>query len=101
MAALRYIEVDPVSSRIVKEAADYPWSSACCHLAKLGVCKSGRFGEEQSIGTRRRLDSTEYLQANDETTLLRGICTGRPAGSELIEKFDWSRFDDTKIGLST
>jgi putative transposase len=32
LAAARYVELNPVNAGIVKEAADYPWSSARFHL---------------------------------------------------------------------
>lgn len=32
LAAARYVELNPVSAEMVKEAVDYPWSSARFHL---------------------------------------------------------------------
>jgi putative transposase len=32
LAAARYVELNPVSAGMVKEATDYPWSSARFHL---------------------------------------------------------------------
>jgi putative transposase len=31
-AAIRYVETNPVRARIVKNAEDYRWSSACAHV---------------------------------------------------------------------
>ncbi len=32
MAAIRYVENNPVKARLVERAADWPWSSARCHV---------------------------------------------------------------------
>lgn len=89
-AAARYLELNPVSGGIAKEAADYPWSSARFHLgARQG---DALVGDKSVLGLVEEWG--EYLKGNDdprtESTLLRGIRTGRPAGSEqfveLMEK---------------
>ena len=82
LAAARYVELNPVSAGIVKEAVDYPWSSARFHL---GVSQGDTLVRDKSL-LGLVDDWSEYLKGNDEpitqTTLLRGIRTGRPAGSE-------------------
>jgi putative transposase len=32
LAALAYVDLNPVRAGFVGEAAEYPWSSACAHL---------------------------------------------------------------------
>jgi putative transposase len=90
LASARYVELNPVNSGVVKEAMDYPWSSARFHL---GVSQSDALVKDKSLlGLVQNW--AEYLNARDEpsiqTTLLRGIRTGRPTGSDqfvnLIEK---------------
>jgi len=82
LAAARHVELNPVSAGIVKEAPDYPWSSARFHL---GVSQGDALVRDESL-LGRVDDWDEYLKGNDEPRtrimLLRGIRTGRPAGSE-------------------
>ena len=82
LAAARYVELNPVSAGMVKEATDYPWASARFHL---GVHRGDALARDKSL-LGMADDWGEYLNGNDEprarSTLLRGICTGRPAGSE-------------------
>jgi putative transposase len=82
LGAARYVELNPVSAGIVKEAADYPWSSARFHL---GASQGDALVRDKSLLGLVE-DWGEYLKGNDEprtqSTLLRGIRTGRPAGSE-------------------
>jgi len=82
LAAARYVELNPVNAGMVKLAGDYPWSSARFHL---GVCQSDALVKNKNLLGLVE-DWAEYLKGNDEwetqTILLRGIRTGRPAGSE-------------------
>ena len=82
LAAARYVELNPVNAGMVKEAMDYPWSSARFHL---GVSQGDVLVQDKSLlGLVQNW--TEYLNVCDEpaiqTTLLRGIRTGRPTGSD-------------------
>ena len=82
LAAARYVELNPVKGGMVREAGDYPWSSARFHL---GInTRDSLVRDKNLMGLIE--DWAEYLRGNDEpsiqTTLLRGIRTGRPAGSE-------------------
>jgi len=82
LAAARYVELNPVNAGIVKEAAQYPWSSARFHL---GLSQGDALVRDKSLlGLVNNW--SEYLKGDDEprtqTMLLRGIRTGRPAGSE-------------------
>jgi putative transposase len=81
LAAARYVELNPVNAGMVKEAMDYPWSSARFHL---GVSQSDALVKDKSLlGLVQNW--AEYLNVRDEpsiqTTLLRGIRTGRPTGA--------------------
>ncbi len=86
LAAARYVELNPVAAGMVPEAGDYPWSSARFHL---GInTRDALVRDKNLMGLIE--DWTEYLQGANEpsiqTTLLRGIRTGRPAGSEQFIK---------------
>jgi REP-associated tyrosine transposase len=82
LAAARYVELNPVNAGIVKEAAEYPWSSARFHL---GLSQGDALVRDKSLLGLVN-DWGEYLRGDDEprtqTMLLRGIRTGRPAGNE-------------------
>ena len=82
LAAARYVELNPVKAGIVPQAGDYPWSSARFHL---GVTSRDVLVRDKSLlGLIEAW--AEYLRGDDgpriEARLLRGIRTGRPAGSE-------------------
>ncbi len=66
----------------MKEAAEYPWSSARFHL---GLSQGDALVRDKSLLGLVN-DWGEYLKGDDEprtqTMLLRGIRTGRPAGNE-------------------
>lgn len=81
LAAVRYVELNPVHANIVKQPEDYPWSSAKAHLA-------GKDDEmvkvqpmlERVTGWRAFLDSDL-----DDATLeemRKHTQTGRPLGDE-------------------
>lgn len=80
LVAARYVELYPVNAGVVKEAADYPWSSARYHL---GISEVDRLMRDNLLGLVANW--AEYLHGTDEpsthTTLLRGLRTGRPAGN--------------------
>ena len=82
LAAARYVELNPVSAGIVKEAVDYRWSSARFHL---GVSQGDPLVRDKTL-LGLVYNWGEYVRGNEEpavqTTLLRGIRSGRPAGSE-------------------
>jgi len=81
LAAARYVELNPVNAWIVKEAANYPWSSARFHLS---VSRGDALVRDESL-LGLVDDWSEYLKGNDkprtQIMLLRGIRTGRPAGA--------------------
>ena len=90
LAAVRYVELNPVNAAIVREAGEYPWSSARFHL---GVTSGDALVRDKSLLALIE-DWAEYLKGDDEprirTTLFQRIRTGRPAGSapfiEMIER---------------
>ena len=78
-AAVRYVERNPVRAKIVKNALDYPWSSARAHAGK---------SEDALLAHNFLVDEIKdwqaYLQGNDkpdDLKRLRGHTnTGRPIG---------------------
>jgi putative transposase len=81
VAAVRYIETNPVRAGLCTRAADWPWSSARAHLR----------GEDDTLVEVAPMlslvsDWTDYLhEPSDETLstdLHRHMCTGRPLGDE-------------------
>jgi len=87
---------------MVKEAVDYPWSSARFHL---GVSPGDALVRDKSL-LGLVDDWSEYLKGNDEpriqTVLLQGIRTGRPTGSkqfvEMIERLTGRELAVRKAG---
>jgi len=88
LAAVRYVEMNPVRATTVKQADDYPWSSAVAHL-------SG--GDDGLVKVGPMLDRVSNWQAyldsglDDQTLnlLRKHTNTGRPAGSEpFIDKLE-------------
>jgi len=81
LAAVRYVEMNPVHAGMVRQAEEYPWSSARAHLA-------GR--NNGLVRVQPMLDRVsswrEYLDSglNDEMveTLRRHSRTGRPLGGD-------------------
>jgi putative transposase len=82
LAAVRYVELNPVHAGMVKEAVQHPWSSARYHLE---VSETDRLVRDRNLVGLVR-DWSDYLNGSDEpltqATLLRGLRTGRPAGNE-------------------
>jgi putative transposase len=83
--ALRYIELNPVRAGLVRNAWDWPWSSARAHVS--GVDDTGMLDMElwgkyfDKIRWREFL--LEGLNKTDEIDLIRvANRTGRPIGSE-------------------
>jgi putative transposase len=105
LAAARYVELNPVSAGMVRDAGDYPWSSARFHLGL--NTRDALVRDKTLMGLIENW--AEYLQGNDEpsiqTTLLRGIRTGRPAGSEqfieMIERLTGRELVIRKAGART
>ena len=80
LAAVRYVELNPVRANIVKYAEDYRWSSARAHLA--GV-------DDELVKVRpmlSRVSNWAELLTSDDTELFDEVRkherTGRPLGQE-------------------
>lgn len=79
LAAVRYVENNPVAAGIVKHAWEYPWSSAAFHVGNI---------EDDVLVKDRSLyglvnDWLFYLseeEENDFNTIRKATRTGRPAG---------------------
>jgi putative transposase len=79
MAAVRYVNLNPVRARLVSRAEDWPWSSARAHLA--GV-------DDNLVTVRPVLDRTSCFadlllqdRAEDFAALRRSEGSGRPLGT--------------------
>jgi putative transposase len=80
LAAVRYVERNPVRAGLVKRAQDWPWSSAAGHVSGDGdmlVRRGGPLAAE--VKDWRRFLAAE--EDEDTLALLRRHCrTGRPLG---------------------
>ena len=99
IAAMRYVERNPVNARIVKRAEDYPWSSAAAHIGArtdsiLSDCyllrvipdwsaflaseeESEKAGVENSMKTGRPLGSPDFI-SKLELRLDRSLAKRKP-----------------------
>ena len=81
VTAVRYVERNPVQARLVRQAEDYPWSSASAHVGqRADPVLSPYFLLEQILDWRAFLRETR----DDELGPLLGrhSSIGRPLGSE-------------------
>lgn len=84
LAAIRYLQRNPMRARLVRKADNYPWSSAAthCHLRQDEVVTSKAIWRKQleDIG-----DWSSWLAEDDEpeelTVLRRNSDKGLPCGS--------------------
>jgi putative transposase len=81
IAAVRYVEQNPVRAGLVSRAWDWPWSSAKPHV----------FGRDDGLVSVRPMlekigDWTEFLKApaSDIGPLRKHLATGRPLGDALF-----------------
>jgi putative transposase len=96
LAAVRYVERNPVRADMVKNAWKYPWSSAALHvgITKYDVLVSGDEVLRQMIG-----DWKKYLRQAEEDAFVEAIrregMVSRPLGqAEFIKKLE-KRFQCT------
>ena len=93
LAAIRYVERNPVRAGIVKEAWQYQWSSAAWHMGKVksDPLVTGDDMIKELIGSWRR-----YLRGADEgmflETIRREAYGTRPVGDERFVKRLEKRF---------
>lgn len=81
LAAVRYVELNPVRAQMVEHAWDYPWSSAAAHI---------RGRDDRLVQVKAMLDRVadwrEYLGREPDAAELRELRrhnrTGRPLGSD-------------------
>lgn len=85
LAATRYVERNPVRAGIVKEAWEYPWSSAAFHIGKVqeaGIISSDKMLQEL-IG-----DWKTYLKEKDEDSFVASVrresFVNRPLGDSVF-----------------
>lgn len=81
LAAVRYVERNPVRAGMVRESGEYAWSSARFHL---GMSHKDVLVKDRTLlGLVNNWE--EYLQGDDKEArdrLLVSMRTGRPAGDE-------------------
>jgi len=93
IAAVRYVERNPVRAGVTKNAGGYRWSSAGWHLGMKGSdpLVSGDGMLRKLIGDWRK-----YLQQEDEMNIIdvirSEVCVNRPAGEESFIKKLEKRF---------
>lgn len=79
-AAMRYVESNPVRSRLVKKPEDYRWSSAYAHVKG----KKDAVLSDDCYMVEKIKDWSSYLKEKDDTTLVEDIRqstkAGRPCG---------------------
>jgi len=83
--ALRYIELNPVRAGLVKNAWDWPWSSAQAHVN--GEDNTGLLSMNLWSKRFNSVRWKEFLQEGTETEeelrqIRKATRTGRPLGSE-------------------
>lgn len=80
LAAFRYIALNPVKAKLVRDAADCPWSSTPAHLA----------GRDDALVTVQPLltrvdDAAQFLSDEAEPVLEQALITGQSIGRPLME----------------
>jgi len=88
LAAVRYVELNPVRAGLAERAWQYPWSSAAAHVrGKNDLLVKVRPMLNRVVDWREYL-STE-LDSTDMETIRRHARTGRPLGSdEFVESLE-------------
>ena len=81
LAAVRYVELNPVRACLAAKPGDYPWSSATAHLAGKTAPLAQNCPVKDIVG-----DWAEYLDAGgsvrQEEVFRERTSTGRPLGGE-------------------
>lgn len=103
LAAVRYVENNPVAAGIVTHAWEYTWSSASYHVGDIAedvlVKSRNLYGLVRDW--RRYLDEST-ASSNDMDTVRRSTRTGRPAGDvsfvQTIEKLTGRELQRKKPG---
>ena len=80
LAAIRYVEMNPVAAGIVSDPAQYRWSSARAHLEGTDDLLASPFPLHDMVP---RWDDLLYLSSDEELKILkRHEHTGRPLGCD-------------------
>jgi putative transposase len=91
LAAVRYVENNPVRSKIVTRAEDYPWSSARTHVyGDDDDLLAERFKEIETFGVTNWADFlASEVDEKEEKALAKHLRTGRPIGNDaFIEELE-------------
>jgi putative transposase len=103
LAAVRYVENNPVAAGMVRHAWEYEWSSAAFHI---GVKKQDVLVKNKNLygmvkDWRKYLDE-QLMEMDDIENVRRSTKTGRPAGAadflKEIEKLTGRRLERKKPG---
>lgn len=103
IAAVRYIERNPVRAGIVRDAWEYPWSSAAYHAGKTD---QDRIVESDDMFRELIGDWKSYLRDDDQEDFLKSVrrdsFVNRPLGDEAfvsdLEKRFQLRLARGKVG---
>ncbi len=83
IAAIRYVERNPVRARMVRKAEQYPWSSAGAHC---GLREDPLLSPLRGLVPARTGDWSEWLAEEEDEEMVATIRlhtrTGRPAGDK-------------------
>lgn len=92
--ALRYVERNPVRAGLVKEAAQFEWSSAAAHVSRKGADFLNQDEFSLRFGAREWRSALAAAQTSEELEQVRGaIAQGQPLGSpEFLERLE-TEFD--------
>jgi putative transposase len=86
---MRYIEQNPVRSKIVKRAEDYEWASVRAHVSGI---KDDVLSDESRFNEKEIKSYKEFIRKNAKeinAAIRRATSTGRPLGSEgFIKKLE-------------
>ncbi len=84
MAAIRYVERNPVKAGLVERAEDWPWSSARAHVTGEGDGLTDLTASSGLFETWRRMlsDGLEAADAPEDAVWEKHARTGRPLGGE-------------------
>lgn len=91
MAAIRYVERNPVKAGLVERAEDWPWSSARAHVTGTPDALTDLTVLDGLFANWRRMlsDGLEACDAPDDAVWEKHARTGRPlGGTAFIERLE-------------
>ena len=88
-AAIRYVETNPVRAKLVKDPADWEWSSAKLHINK----QQGILSLQEVNNFIKIPNWKEYLSLNNNEKMIskirRDTLTGKPSGEiKFVQKIE-------------